>query len=218
MLNQPVNYTNPDSIFPALLQLIDKLMAKAAGLGRPLLGIGVGSPGLLNVQDGSIQVAVNLGWHGFPLKEKIEARYQLPVYVFNDSQAAAHGQFTFDNPENSQDLIVLKVGRGISAGIVMNGKVYSGSHFGASEIGHLKIVENGTRCQCGHFGCLETVASSGAVVRQVADLGLTSGQTGQELTMDEVLTACHAGQQAILDIVEEGDAISAGRLPASSAF
>ena len=197
-----VNYDDPASIFPALLDLIDDLIQEVQVLGIPLLGIGIGSPGLLNVKDGSIQFAVNLGWHNFPLRQKIEARYQVPVYVFNDSQAAALGQFTFDNPDGAQNLIVLKVGRGISAGIILDGKIYSGSHFGASEIGHLQIVEDGELCQCGNRGCLETVASSLAIVRQVSQLqqqGLPNQPN--ELTTEDVLAAFERGNKEIEAII-----------------
>ncbi len=200
-----VDYDDPDSIFPSLLQLIDGLIAKVDELERPLLGIGIGTPGLLNINDGSVQIAINLGWFEFPLKAKIASKYNVPVYVFNDSQAAALGQYTFDNKDKRQNMVVIKVGRGISAGIILDGEIYSGSHFGASEIGHLKIVEDSTLCQCGHYGCLEAVASSTALVKQTKALGMISENpfnSEEQITTEDVITAFHEGQEGIVEIVE----------------
>ncbi|MFK7802570.1 MAG: ROK family protein [Anaerolineae bacterium] len=206
-----VDYSDPESIFPALTNLIDELIAKVHQSGIPLLGIGIGTPGLLNMQDGSVRVAINLGWENFPLRQLIESRYKAPVHVFNDSQAAALGQFTFDNQAGVSNLIVIKVGRGISAGIILDGKIYSGSSFGASEIGHLQIVDDGEPCSCGHYGCLETVASSRAIVRKARMLAENRSDfvlhayvdSLNDITTDHVLQAFNAGNVEITKIIEQ---------------
>ncbi|MEM9776306.1 MAG: ROK family transcriptional regulator [Chloroflexota bacterium] len=201
---QSVDYSHAEFIFPALIELMDSLVAQVDKLGSPLLGIGVGSPGLLNMRNGSVTLSVNLGWYDFPLKEKIKERYSVPVYLFNDSQAAALGQFTFDNPEKTENMIVLKIGRGISAGIILNGKIYSGSHFGASEVGHLKVVEDGKLCQCGNYGCLETVASTTAILQEIKNLNPSDlNFAGHEPTSDDLLTAFEAGQADVVQIVKQ---------------
>ncbi|MFT5193651.1 MAG: N-acetylglucosamine repressor [Cellvibrionaceae bacterium] len=205
------DYSKPDSIFPTLIDLIDDLIVNVQESGIPLLGIGIGAPGLMNVQDGSVRMAINLGWKDFPLQEKVEKRYQVPVHVFNDSQAAALGQFTFDNQSGAPNLIVIKVGRGISAGIILDGKIYSGSSFGASEIGHLQIVDDGEPCICGHFGCLETVASSRAIVRKARMLAENDPgvilhsyvESLGDITTDDVLAAFNTGDPGITKIIEQ---------------
>ena len=205
------DYDNPESIFPTLTDLIDRLIIKVQELGKPLLGIGIGTPGLLNINDGSVRIAINLGWKDFPLQEKIEAQYKVPVYVFNDSQAAALGQFTFDNQSEDQNLVVIKIGRGISAGIILDGKIYSGSSFGASEIGHLQIVDDGEPCSCGHYGCLETVASSRAIVRKARMLAENRSDfilhsyidSLSDITTEDVLRAFNEGDPEIIKIVEQ---------------
>jgi len=179
--------------------LIEQLQALA---DRPLLGIGVGTPGLMNVDEGFIYDAIHLNWHDLPLRDLLQSRYNLPIYVVNDSQAAALAQFLFGNPQKATSLIVVKAGRGTSAGIVLNRRLFLGSnHSGASEIGHLQVVEGGEPCVCGHFGCLETVASSRALIRWARSVATVNpaSQLNQfvdapaEITTDTLLLAFQAG-------------------------
>jgi predicted NBD/HSP70 family sugar kinase len=192
-----------------VLKLIDELVSAAE---RPLLGIGVGAPGLIDAQRGIIQYAVNLGWRDLPLGTLLSERYGLAVYLVNDSQAAALAEYTFANPEKVSDLAVILVGRGISAGLVINDKLYRGSsHSGASEIGHLRVVEGGELCACGHIGCLETVASERAVLRWARANGGSdpnsrlhqSAQDADTLDMDDVLRAHQAGDEALDQMVAQ---------------
>lgn len=155
-------------------ELLDELVAMTT---QPLLGIGLGTPGLIDSEEGVVRTSVNLDWQDLPLAELLRQRYQLPVYVANDSQAAALGEYTFGEHSYQGNLVVLKVGRGIGAGIVLNGKLYHGDGFGAGEIGHFRVVEGGEPCRCGSFGCLETVASSRALVRQAQAIAHTNSKS-----------------------------------------
>lgn len=159
----PLAAASDGSALALVLSLLDELVSLA---DRPLLGIGIGLPGLIDTQEGVILRAVNLGWQDLPLRQLVQERHHLPVYLVNDAQAAALAQYTFANPGRVADLAVVLVGQGISAGLILNGQLYRGSSYsGASEIGHVRVVEGGELCACGNFGCLETVAGEGAVVR-----------------------------------------------------
>ncbi len=198
-VSMPANRSDGRILLAQVYDLIEQLQALA---DRPLLGIGVGAPGLMNVDEGFIYDALNLNWHDLPLRDLLQTRYNLPIYLVNDSQAAALAQFLFDNPQKATSLIVIKAGQGTSAGIVLNRRLFFGSnHSGASEIGHLQVVEGGEPCVCGHFGCLETVASSRALIRwarSVATVNPTS-QLNQfvgapeEITTETLLLAFQAG-------------------------
>lgn len=148
-----------------LYQIVDELIQK---VDRPLLGIGVGTPGLVNTQEGVIINAVNLNWKNLPLTHLLEERYHTPVYVLNDSQAAAVGEKTFGKGYHSDDsMVLINVRHGIGAGIVINGSLYQGDDGSAGEIGHLVVVkEGGELCRCGNRGCLETVASAQALIKK----------------------------------------------------
>ncbi|HRQ41426.1 MAG TPA: ROK family transcriptional regulator [Chloroflexota bacterium] len=185
----------------AALSLVHDLISQLwARTNAPLLGIGIGTPGLVDAQCGIIVDAVNLGWHDLPLRSLLEERYDLPVSVGNDSHVAALASYSFD-PHDTDNLVLIKAGRGIGAGIVLGGQLFVGDGFGAGEIGHVTVVEDGELCSCGHRGCLETVASIRGILQQVA------AQTGQPSpTWEEVVQAAQAGDGRIHSILHQAGA------------
>jgi predicted NBD/HSP70 family sugar kinase len=147
--------------------LVNQLIASAT---KPILGIGIGAPGLIDPFDGILQQAVNLNWRYIPIRSLLYDRNNLPVYMANDCQLAALAEFTFgeDNgPQNDLPLVVIKLGWGVGAGIIVDGKLLHGSRVGTGEIGHVRVVDNGIQCACGNYGCLETVASIPAIMKQI---------------------------------------------------
>jgi predicted NBD/HSP70 family sugar kinase len=135
-----------------VFRLVDGLVARA---DAPILGIGVGTPGIVD-EDGSVVEASNLGWHGVALRRELAERMGHPVTVANDAHAGALAELGADHNGN---LVLVKVGVGIGAGIVVDGDLHLGDRPAAGEIGHIRVVERGARCHCGNVGCLETVAS-----------------------------------------------------------
>ncbi|PWU03044.1 MAG: glucokinase [Bacteroidetes bacterium] len=131
-----------------------------------LIGIGVGAPGPVNVEDGSIEVAVNLGWENFPLQHILELETGLPVVVDNDANIAAIGEMWKGAGKGAKNLICVTLGTGVGGGIIVNGEVVHGVNGAAGEIGHITSVpKGGSPCNCGKSGCLETVASATGIVR-----------------------------------------------------
>ncbi len=176
---------------------------------KPLVGIGVGTPGLVNASEGIVVNAVNLDWKDLPLVRLLQERYRLPVSVFNDSQAAAMGEFTFGEghpPEGS--LIVINVRYGVGAGIIINGQLFHGDGGGAGEIGHVVVEEAGLPCRCGNNGCLETVASTQAVVehaqRLVSQDSMSSlAKTAGKITLETIVQAFNSGDPLARQVVLE---------------
>jgi predicted NBD/HSP70 family sugar kinase len=174
-------------------ELIERLVALA---DRPLLGIGIGAPGLIDSTVGTVVQAVNVDWRHLPLAHLVRSRFGLPTYVANDSQAAALAEHVF-GPVRNTNLIGIKVGEGIGAGLVLNGELFQGDGFGAGEIGHMVVHPDGARCRCGRSGCLETVASARAVVRRV------SVAAGRPVTLDEATEAFARGDEGVVRAVLE---------------
>jgi len=138
---------------------------------KPMIGIGVGTPGLVNTREGIVVNAVNLDWQNLPLAQLLKVRYHLPVQIMNDSQAAAIGEYVYGGEyKTDENLVVINVRQGIGAGIVINGRLFQGDGGGAGEIGHVVVQEDGLLCRCGKHGCLETVASARGVVEQAKRL------------------------------------------------
>ncbi len=158
------NGDKAESALQLVFNLIDDLVEQASA---PILGIGIGTPGVVNQKLGVIRQAVNLGWQDLPIRDLLTARYNLPVYIANDSHMAAIAEYTFGEQRDSRNLIVIKASRGVSAGIVINGRLHYGDGYAAGEIGHVVVVEDGEACRCGNAGCLETVSSSTAILDNV---------------------------------------------------
>ncbi len=167
-VNIPIQELKGDSALHRVFVLLDALVSASSA---PLLGIGIGTPGLVDPADKRIIQAVNLGWQNLPLGELLAARYHCPIYLVNDSHAAAMAEFTYRNKTRSENMILIKSGQGIGAGIIINGEIFHGDGFGTGEIGHLQVVENGLLCTCGKHGCLETVSSNRALISQAVKLG-----------------------------------------------
>ena len=143
--------------------------AKLMELNEPksrIAGIGMGAPGPVNQQTGTIYEAINLGWHDYPLKELLETATSLPVAVDNDANMAALGEMWKGAGAGARDLVCVTLGTGVGSGIIHNGTVVQGASGAAGEVGHIAVVtEGGDPCNCGKHGCLETVASATGIVR-----------------------------------------------------
>jgi predicted NBD/HSP70 family sugar kinase len=196
----PVEGRNGDDALALVFGLVDELMA---GADAAPLGIGVGTPGLVDTRTGTIRWAVNLDWQDLPLGNLLTERYGLPANVANDSQAAALAEYTFGaDGRRRPNLITVKLGRGIGAGLVLNGSLFQGDGFGAGEIGHVAVVDDGAACRCGRFGCLETVASSRAIAARATSLAVQLGTplagvaAEGELTIDDVVRSFADGDAA----------------------
>lgn len=164
-----VNDNDGDKALELVYKILDELIRKKI---KPIVGIGVGTPGLVNTREGVIVNAVNLAWKDLPLGTLLEKKYRIPVSILNDSQATAIGEYVYGgNHEPDENLIVVNAKHGIGAGILINGRLFQGDGGGAGEIGHVVVQENGIQCRCGKSGCLETVASARAVINQ---LGVSS--------------------------------------------
>jgi glucokinase-like ROK family protein len=203
----PLHDRDGEAALALVYEIVESLCAATES---PLLGIGIGSPGLMDASNGIVRRSVNLDWHDLPLRGLLEERFDLPVYVANDSQVAALGEYTFGNGSGVENLVVIKVGHGVGAGIVLNGRLFHGETFGAGEIGHVAVVENGEPCRCGNLGCLETVASVRALIGQaqaIADGNPNShlhrfAAGPSEISIETICRALEAGDEQVQQMIQ----------------
>jgi predicted NBD/HSP70 family sugar kinase len=125
-----------------------------AATDQPILGVGVGSPGVVD-PEGVVLEAANLGWHDLPLARHLGSVLDLPVHVANDANAAVLADYALGD-ESSDNLLLVKVGKGVGAGLLIAGQLFTGDRSAAGEIGHVTVDERGELCACGRRGCLET--------------------------------------------------------------
>lgn len=140
-----------------------------AAATQPVIGVGVGSPGVIDAH-GVVVEAPNRRWYQVPLAATLTDRLGIPAHVANDANTAALGEYTFGGADGD-GLLVLTVGEGVGAGIVLDGALVRGHRNAAGEVGHITVVDKGGEpCACGRRGCLETVLSVPALRRAVAGL------------------------------------------------
>lgn len=143
----------------AAYEAVRTLAAELVALSTvPILGVGVGAPGIVR-PDGFVISSPNLGWNEFPLEAMLGAALGLPVLVRNDANAAVLAEYTFGAARS--DMLLIKIGRGVGAGLISGSQPLLGSRFAAGEIGHVVVgTDGGPRCVCGKDGCLEAWLSA----------------------------------------------------------
>lgn len=197
----PIVGSDGEKALQFVYEILNQLLAKG---WDPIIGIGIGTPGLVNTREGKVVDAVNLDWENLPLASLLQERYGLPVSVLNDSQATAIGEFVYGGHHSEGNLIVINVKHGIGAGILINGQLFQGDDGSAGEIGHVHVCGNILPCRCGQVGCLETLASAQAVVRKFQEL---SG-SAQPISLAEVESKFAAGDALARKVVlEAGQAL-----------
>ena len=156
----------------AVLALARELLAAAT---VPVLGLGVGTPGVVNPA-GTVLSAPNFAWSHLPLRQRLEDALGIPVLVANDANAAVLAEYTYGGA--GDDIILIKIGRGVGSGLLAGGQPLLGSRFAAGEIGHVTIAtDGGPQCACGKAGCLEAWVSVPSLTGRIAEAP-TAGREG----------------------------------------
>jgi predicted NBD/HSP70 family sugar kinase len=202
--------TSPDAFADALIASVEALSAKAEA---PILGVGVGVPGLVAPNGREVIESVPYGWNHVPIAEMLEPRLNLPVIAANRAKAAALGEYWQGGHvalPAGRHLAYLHMGSGIVAGFVIDGKPFYGSAGASGEIGHITIQPDGPLCGCGNRGCLHMLASESAIIRAVRQRlrrddddhapGLLSPGT---LSIPALVASAKAGNQLVLEVVAE---------------
>ncbi len=186
--------------------------AREQAADRNIRGIGIGMHGIVDTTKNISVFAPAMSLRNFDLKSFIEKEERLPVYVDNDANAMAVGESWFGEAKQTKNYVFLNVGRGIGSGIVLNGEIFRGSGFAAGEIGHIRVVDNGVKCVCGKFGCLDTVATEYSVMRDIAN-SIQSGVKSEitelvdgdmkAITIETVMEAAKDGDSCTLDALSK---------------
>ncbi len=168
-----------------------------------LASVGVGVPGIVDPRTGIVPFCTNLGWHNVPLNETFRKYINKPVFIDNDATVAALAESVAGVSAGSHSSVMLTLGTGVGAGIVLGGKVWSGYHGVGSELGHTILELDGEKCTCGSRGCLERYTSATAIIRMAREavaqhpdsliMSLCGGDTGK------------INAKTVFDAAREGD-------------
>ncbi len=136
------------------------------GAKENVAGIGLGSPGNIDLSTGTVKYSPNFGWHDVPLGERLRERFKMPVFIANDARSATLGEHTYGAGRGTANFVLLTLGTGIGGGIVAEGTLLVGNNAGAGEVGHHQIrATDGFHCNCGKVGCFEAQASGTGLIR-----------------------------------------------------
>jgi len=167
--------TSPTEVLDQIIAAIETAIIESAFDRQKILGVGVGASGLVDFSTGVNLLAPNLNWHDVPLREYLQDRLPLPVIVDNNVRSMAIGE-TYFGAGRGVDSVAFVYGRiGVGAGLTFKGRVFRGSSKGAGEIGHsAMMLQGGEPCRCGNNGCLETLVSESAILRQAENIATAS--------------------------------------------
>ena len=184
----------------ALLGLIKKLLQQAPQAPEESI-IGIGIPGILSADGSTVVSCPNLGWKNVALKKELEASLQQTVLLVNDANAACLAEAAFGSMAGRDNAMMITLGTGVGGGLLINGRIVTGAHGVATEIGHMIMAENFYSCGCGKNGCLETFASATALIRYCR-MRIEQGTTSVLAVQPEL------DGKMIIDAAKAGDALA----------
>ncbi len=156
--------------YGAVIQDIAELgisaVKKAGYTMEDVKAIGIGIPGIMDQRSGVVPFCTNLAWHDVPIIEEMKKYTDVPVFVDNDATVAGLAESVKGVSAGCRDSVFVTLGTGVGGGVVINGRVFSGAHGVATEIGHMVTVDGGELCTCGKRGCWERYASATALIRE----------------------------------------------------
>ncbi len=162
----------PDSVLDRAAAVFSDLLDESEFDSGDVLAIGIGVPGPVDFNAGRAEhPPIMFGWHDYPIRERFEQIYDVPVLVDNDVNIMALGEHWMRHPRVG-DMLFVKVGTGIGSGLILDGHLHRGARGTAGDIGHIRVTDSNILCNCGHMGCLEGLAGGAALAMQLAERGL----------------------------------------------
>ena len=185
----------------AAADLVNEALADAGVDRARVVGAGMGLPGPIQQPAGVVgSPAILPGWVGVPAAQEMRRRLDLPIAVDNDANLGALAEAAFGAAREARDLVYLKVSSGIGAGLILNGRLYRGASGLAGELGHRIVEPEGPVCRCGNRGCLETLASSNALLARLRPVH------GEGLTVEGMLALARGGDEAACAVLSDAGA------------
>ena len=190
----------------------DQILKKAVDLGRVMVelaaqsgvtvfGIGIGLPGVIDIHQGNLVFAPNLGWRDTPIQKIFYDQLKIPVFIENEASCAALGEYRYGVAQEVPDFVYLSGGVGLGGGIMLQGELFRGSLGYAGEIGHTVIYQNGNLCSCGRRGCWETYVGSDVILEKYKK-SINGGKPDQ-LEFDDLVKAAEQNDPGVTKILNE---------------
>jgi len=188
-----------------LVESIVRYQQIAIGKGLTVAAVGVGAPGVIQMDSGIVVKSPNFpDWNNLPLKKELEKALNMPVFIENDANAAALGEQWLGAGRDINSMILLTLGTGVGGGIVLNNQIWQGADGMAGEIGHMTLIPDGRLCGCGNTGCLEMYASARGIVQSYREAVNSSGiAMVTELSSEQIYQAARNGDTVALKVMKD---------------
>lgn len=192
------------NIVPNIIQSINERMKKMNLTAKDFIGVGMGSPGTVNRENGTVIGAYNLNWKTLqPIRHQIEEGTGIPFFIDNDANVAALGEQWVGAGNNEPNVSFITLGTGVGGGLIVDGHLVHGAIGAAGEIGHVTVVPDGFTCTCGKKGCLEQYASATGIVRLARDMAEEFTEESKLIRAIESEEKVHS--KLIFDLAKEED-------------
>jgi glucokinase len=225
----PHRSTSPKVVEDTIVECVDDLLAMADD-GDQVVAVGIGAAGFVAEDRATVVFAPHLSWRNEPLRDTLQERVALPITVDNDANAAAWAEVRFGAAQGESHVVMITLGTGIGGGLIIDGRVQRGRFGIAGEFGHMQVVPDGLRCECGNRGCWEQYASGNALVREaramiaagspmVADLLARLGNDRAALTGPFITEAARDGDATAQELLTDiGEWLGVGIANLAAAF
>ncbi len=201
--------TRPTEVEDTIADIVAELRSR-----HYVVGVGIGAAGFVDITRSTVLFAPHLAWRHEPLRDAVQRRIGMAVVVENDANAAAWAEFRFGAAQREEDLVCITLGTGIGGAIMLGGHLYRGRHGMAGEFGHMQVVPDGHRCECGNRGCWEQYASGNALVREARAMAAVgsplvrsmlgaAGADPADITGPMVSDAAHRGDPAAQELLAD---------------
>jgi glucokinase len=206
----PHRSKRPQVVEDTIVDVVHELMSQEPSVEA----VGIGAAGFVAADRATVVFAPHLSWRDEPLRDALRKRIDVPIMVDNDANAASWAEWRFGAAQGESHVVMVNLGTGIGGAIVMHGEVIRGRYGIAGEFGHMQVVPEGQRCECGNRGCWEQYASGNALVREAramilanspvaSDLAARVGGRADDLTGPIVTEAAREGDPTSIELLAE---------------
>lgn len=194
---------SPEEVMDDMAELVKKLLLEEKIEKKDVLGVGIGSPGMIDAVHKVVVYSNNFGWENIAIGEYLEKKLGLEISISNDANCAALGEVKAGAAKNAKNCVMITLGTGVGGGVVINGKIFEGGHAGGAELGHTTLIAGGEQCTCGRKGCFEAYASATALIRDTKRAAEANEKSMIWRLCDENLE--HITGKTVFDAMQTGD-------------
>lgn len=204
------HWESVEKVMEKMESMIGEILSEFSIETEKLLGIGISVPGMVEWEQCEVVMAPNLGWEKVAVKDYMKRFQEVPIYLENEAMASAICENWVGSCQGINNFVCINIKSGIGAGIFTHGRLYRGASGSAGEVGHIVVDENGPKCGCGNYGCLETMASTSYIVEKARKLvrqgsvsSLNDVEDADGITIEDVIRAAKSGDGTAINILNE---------------